>query len=74
MGQIIADVAKDSPTKHSCRCIPVVEEHCVCELVEWGCQSDKKCGRHDKAILVHWNVVVNTVKEEMGSDTDAIVR
>ena len=74
MGQVIADVAKDPSTEHSDCCVPVVEEHCMRELVKRCRKSDEEGGRHDKAILVHWKVMVDAMEEEVGCDTDTVIR
>ena len=74
VGQIIANVAKYPSTKHGYCCVPVVEKHCMRELVEWCCQGDEESWRHDEAVFVHWKVVVDAVEEEVGCDTNAIVR
>ena len=74
MGQVIADVAKDASTKYSYCCIPIVEKHCVGELVKGCCKGDEKSGWHNKAVLVHWKVVVDAVEEEVGCDSNAIIR
>ena len=73
MGQVIADVSKDPSTEHSYCCVPIVEEHCMCELVERCCKGDEEGGGHNEAILVHWKVVVDPVEEEMGCNTNAVV-
>ena len=73
MGQVIADVAKDSSTEHSYCCIPVIEKHCVCELVEGCCKCDEEGGGQNEAVLVHWKVMMDAVEKEMGCDTNAIV-
>lgn len=73
MGQVIADVAKDAPTKHCYRGIPIVEEYCMRELVEGCCKGDEEGWRHDEAISVHRKVVMYAVEEEVGRDADSVV-
>ena len=45
--EVIANVAKNPPTKHRCCGVPVVEEDCVGKLVEWGCESNEQSRWHD---------------------------
>ena len=47
VGEVVANVAKDSTTEHRCRSVPVVEEDCVGKLVEWGCESNEEGRWHD---------------------------
>ena len=44
------------------------------ELVKRCCKGDEKGGWHNKAVLVHWEVVVDAVEEEVGCDSNAIIR
>ena len=74
MGQVVAYVAKDPSTKYSYCSVPIVEEHGMCELVERCGKSDEKGRGHNEAVFVHWEVVVDSVEEEMGCDTNAVVR
>mgnify|MGYP001114919479 CR=1 FL=1 len=74
MGQIIADVAKDATTEDLHGCEPVVEEDGVGKFPERSRQNHKQCWWHDQSITVHGQVVVNTVKEEVESQTDSVVR
>ena len=73
MGKVIADVAKYASAENGCGGIPVVEKHCVGELVERGCECDEERWRHNKAVLVHRKVVVDAVEEEVGCDADSVV-
>lgn len=73
MGQVVADVAKYSTTEHSCCCIPIVEEYCMSELVEWSCKSDEEGRRHDQSVSVHRKVVMDAVKEEVRCYADSVV-
>ena len=47
VGEIVANVAKNSTTEHRCRGVPVVEEDCMGELVERGCESNEEGRWHD---------------------------
>lgn len=46
----------------------------MCELIERCCKRDKEDRRHNEAILIHWKVVVDTMEEEMGCDSNAVTR
>lgn len=74
VGQVIADVAKDPSTEYSYCCVPIVEEHCMRELVERCRKGNEESRRHNEAVLVHRKVMVDAVEEEVGCDTDTIVR
>lgn len=74
MGQVVADVPKYTATKYGDSRIPVVEEDCVGKLPEWGCQDNEESGWHDQAVFVHGQIVMNSVKQEVKSETDSIVR
>jgi len=73
MGQVVTDVAKDPSTEHSCCCVPIIEENRVGELVERGCEHDEEGRRHDEAVSVHREVMVDAVEEEMGCYADSII-
>lgn len=72
--EVITYVAKYTTTEHSCCCVPVVEEDCMSELIEWCCESDEEGRRHDKAITVHREVVVDAVEKEVCRYADSVVR
>ena len=73
MGHVIQRVTKHTTGVCSCCRIPVVEEDSVCKLPEGCCQRGKQCGWHDESVLVHGEVVVNAVEEEMKGEGDAVV-
>ena len=74
MGQVIADVAKDASTEYSYCCVPIVEKNCMGELVKRCRKGDEKGGWHHKAVLVHWEVMVDAVEEKVSRDSNAIIR
>jgi hypothetical protein len=74
VGHVIACVSENATAVCSQSCMPIPEDDCVCELPKGCSESDKQSWRHDKPVLVHREVVVNAVKEEMQGDADAIVR
>ena len=67
MGHVVHDVAKDAATVACKRCVPVVEEDQVRDPPEWGSENDEEGWWHDKAVLIHWKVMVDSVEEEMSS-------
>ena len=73
MCQIVADVSEDTATEGGDGCVPIVEEDCVGEPVEGGCQGEEEGRGHDEAVSVHGEVVVNAVEDEVGCDAHAIV-
>ena len=73
MRHVVAGVSKDASTVRRQGCIPVPKDDSMCKLPERCCQNDKKCGRHNKPVFVHRQVVVNTVEEEVESDADTVV-
>lgn len=71
---IVKDVAEDATAVGSDSAVPVPEDDGVREVPERVGEGHKERRRHDQAILVHWQVVVNAVKEEVGGDTHTVVR
>lgn len=74
MGQIIADVAEDSAAKNGSCGIPVVAENSMRQLPEGACKNQEEGRRHHEAVLVHGQVMVDSVKEEVERDAHAVVR
>ena len=74
VGHVVADVAEDTATIHCQSSIPIVEEDSMSKLPEWRCQYNKESWGHDQAILVHRQVVMNTVEQEVESQSNTIVR
>jgi hypothetical protein len=73
MGQVVANVTENATAEHGCRCTPAVREQVMCELPERECQDDEHGRRHDEAISVHGQVVVDAMEQEMGCDANAII-
>lgn len=73
VGHVVKGVAEDTAAEGSRGGVPVEEEDGVGKLPEGSSQDDEEGGRHDKAVLVHGQVVVDAVKEEMGSNADAVI-
>lgn len=74
VGHIVANVSENaSAVHHHCR-IPIVEEDGVRKLVKWSSKDKEQSGRHDQSIFVHWQIVVDSVKEEMERDSDPVIR
>ncbi|KAL2273974.1 hypothetical protein FJTKL_03761 [Diaporthe vaccinii] len=71
---VVARVAEHAAREHSHGNEPVPVEEEVCQFPEWRNQHQKERGRHDEPVLVHRQVVVDTVQGEMQCDTDSVVR
>lgn len=70
---VVEDVAKDPTREHCCGHEPVPIEDGVRQLPEWRGQYDEQGWRHDQTILVHREVVMDAVKEEMSCDSNSVV-
>jgi len=73
VGQIIADIAKDTSAEDSCSYVPVPIKDNVCEFPEGKCQDHEQRWRHDQPQFIHRKVVVNTMQEEMKSQGYTVV-
>jgi len=73
MCEIVADVSKDTATVGCTSSIPVVEEYSMCKLPERSSQSSEERRRHDKTILVHREIMMDAVKDEMKCDSNTVV-
>lgn len=71
---VVAHVAEDTSTVHCSSSIPIVVEDGMSEFPEWRCEDEEERRRHDEAVLVHGEVVMNAVKGEVQSNPNAIVR
>lgn len=74
MGHVIADVAEDAATIDCRRSVPVVGEESVGEIPEGSCEHQEHGRRHDKPVLVHRQIVVNAVEQEVRSYAISVVR
>ena len=74
MGQVIADVAKDTAAVYQQRRMPVVKENSMSQLPERRRQHDEQSRGHHKSIPVHRQVMVNAVKKEVEAKSNTIVR
>lgn len=74
MSQVIADITKDTATVDSGRGIPVVGENGVCEVPKWSSKQHEHGGRHNKSVLIHGQVVVDAVKQEVCNDAISVIR
>lgn len=54
MGQVVANVAKDTTTKDRSSDRPVPVKDCMCEFPEWSGKSKEKSRWHDQSELIHW--------------------
>lgn len=74
VGHVVKGVAKDTTAEGGSGSVPVVKQDGVGKLPEGSGQDDKEGGRHDEAVPVHGQVVMNAVKEEVRGDADAVIR
>lgn len=74
MGHVVADVSKDATTVYQQCCVPIVEENGVGQLPEGCGQNHKQCRRHDEAVPVHREVMMNAVEQEVEGEADAVIR
>lgn len=73
MCDIVADVAKYTTAKYGYCNIPVPIENGVSKLVERSGKCEKQCRRHDETFSVHWEVMMNSMENEMGGDTHTVI-
>lgn len=73
VGAVVADVAEDATAVDCHGGVPVVEEDGVRELPEGRRKHEEQRRGHHEAQAVHWEVVVNAVKEEVKSERGAVV-
>jgi hypothetical protein len=74
MCEIVADVSEDAATVGCSSSIPVVEEYSMCKLPERSGQSSEERRRHNKTILVHREIMMDAVKDEMKCNSNTVVR
>lgn len=73
VSEIVADVSKDTATEDLQGCEPVVEEHCVGQLPERCSQNNEQRRWHNQAVLVHREVVMDTVEQEVQGEADSVI-
>lgn len=73
MGAVIAHISKNAATVCSRSCVVVPEDDRMGKFPERSCQDSEEGRRHDKSVLVHGKVVVNTMKQKMCCDGNAVV-
>lgn len=72
--QIVANVAENTSAVDSRGSVPTVRKYPVRELVERRGENNEQGRRHDQAVLVHGQVVMDAVEKEVCSDTNTVVR
>lgn len=72
--QVVADIAKDAAAVDGRAEVPVVREDDTGQLPEWCGQHNEERGGHDQTVLVHRQVVVDAVEEEVEGDANSVVR
>lgn len=73
MGQIIAYIPENTTTVRSRASIPVEGEDSVRKLPEWRRKNKEQSWWHHQAILVHWEIVMDSMQQEMQRKTHAVV-
>lgn len=73
VGQVITDVAEDAAAENGSCGIPVVEEYRMRQLPERGRKDQEESRRHHKTVLVHGQVVMDAMEQEMERDADPVV-
>lgn len=74
MGHIVKDISKDTSAEDSNGHKPVPVENRMCQMPERGGQHDEEGRRHDKTVLVHGQVMMNTMEEEVHGNADSVIR
>lgn len=70
---VVARVAEDTTTKDGSGHTPVPVEHRVREIPERSSEYKEEGWWHDQAVLVHGQVVVNAVEQEVGCYANSVV-
>lgn len=71
---VIANVSEDTTTVRQHSGVPVIEDHRVRKFPERRGEKNEQSWWHHKSVLVHRQVMVDSVKEKVQSDTDSVVR
>ena len=74
MGQIIADIPKDTAAENSSCRMPIPIDDCMSKLVERRSQDHEESRWHHQAQLVHRQIVMDAMQQKVSSYTDTIVR
>ena len=74
MRQVIADVPKNPPAEDGSGSVPVVTEKKVGQAVKRGGKGNEQRWWHDQSKLVHWQIVMYTMEQEVKRNANAIVR
>lgn len=72
--QVVTDIAEDTTTVNGGCNAPVPIEDGVRQLPKWSCENNKESWWHNKPILVHGQIVMDAVEQEMRSNADPIIR
>lgn len=73
VGKVVADVSEDTSTVGCHSSIPVVEKDGMSNLPERSSQSGKESRRHNQTVSIHRKIMVNTMENEMQTDTYSVV-
>lgn len=74
VSQVVADVAKNTSTVNSRGGVPAVKEQNMRQLPKRRCEKDEQRGWHDESVLVHGQIVVNAMQQEVQGYEDSVVR
>ena len=74
MRLVVANVSEYSPAEDSSCGVPIPEEDGVGEFEERDGEDEEEGWWHDKAVLIHWQEVVDAMEEEVCCDSDPVVR
>ena len=74
VGQVVADVSEYAAAEHAGSDGPVERKEEVGELPEGRGQRDKESWGHDQTVLVHGQIVMDSVKEEVQREAGSVIR
>jgi hypothetical protein len=73
VGHVVARVPENAAAVGSQRSGPVPEDNGMCKFPEGCGKRDEKCRWHDESVLVHREIMVDTVEEEVQCDTNTVI-
>lgn len=71
---VVAHISEETAREDGRGNVPVEEEEEVGQLPEGGAEDEEECRGHHEAVFVHGEVVMDTVKDKVKSNSHAIVR
>jgi len=73
MGQVVANVPKNTTAINHQGSMPVVREDGMCEFIKRGGKDDEESRGHHQPVSIHRKIVVNTMKEKVQRKSNSIV-